>query len=270
MSPYLIFMDVDNTLIGPSLKPSPANLDAIHRLSQAGHRFFIASGRALFSAQQIANMVGPDLNVIASNGSVTKVDGKVTSVHFDAQTLTDIYNITHDLHLPTFFFSKDRVLYLDQLPADYTEDGKRRVAGEDPDRYIRIDSAEHLRAHQQEITNGIVIEPHDAALLEAGRARLKNVAGLDTSSSFIDNIELTKHGVNKADTIRRVCAQLGHPLDRTMAFGDGNNDLEMLMYVKYGVAMGNAAPNVLEKAPYRTTDVAHDGVASYLNAFFKE
>ena len=45
-----------------------------------------------------------------------------------------------------------------------------------------------------------------------------------------------------------------------MAFGDGNNDEEMLKYVSIGVAMGNAKDEVKEIADYVTTDLYNDGI----------
>ena len=47
-----------------------------------------------------------------------------------------------------------------------------------------------------------------------------------------------------------------------MAFGDGGNDIEMLEFVKYGVAMGNAGENVKKSAAYVTEDVDNDGIYS--------
>ena len=45
-----------------------------------------------------------------------------------------------------------------------------------------------------------------------------------------------------------------------MAFGDGENDLEMLKAVKVGVAMGNGEEHVKQIADYVTTDINKDGI----------
>ncbi len=90
---------------------------------------------------------------------------------------------------------------------------------------------------------------------------------VDASSSNIDNIEITAHGVNKATAIMRVCRELNQPLARTMAFGDGSNDLEMLKTVHYGIAMGNANDQVKAATKFHTVDLAHDGVAVALDKF---
>ena len=52
----------------------------------------------------------------------------------------------------------------------------------------------------------------------------------------------------------------GQNLADAMAFGDGENDLEMLKAVKIGVAMGNGEEQVKRIADYVTTDIDADGI----------
>ena len=60
-----------------------------------------------------------------------------------------------------------------------------------------------------------------------------------------------------------------HGIDReeTMAFGDGENDMEMLRYVGIGVAMGNASDAVKAAADYVTDTVDDDGIEKALRHF---
>lgn len=53
-------------------------------------------------------------------------------------------------------------------------------------------------------------------------------------------VEFLTRGVTKGDGVRLMCERLGLHLDETVAFGDGDNDAEMLRYVGYGCAMKNA------------------------------
>lgn len=53
-------------------------------------------------------------------------------------------------------------------------------------------------------------------------------------------IEIIKSGLSKAVGLQRVSNYLDIPKDRIIAFGDEDNDLEMLDYAGTGVAMGNA------------------------------
>lgn len=80
-------------------------------------------------------------------------------------------------------------------------------------------------------------------------------------------VEMMPKGIHKADGIRVMLKYLQIPLSRTYAFGDGPNDLEMLQYVKYGTAMGNAEAGVLAAAKYRTEGIWEDGVARALKRY---
>ena len=52
----------------------------------------------------------------------------------------------------------------------------------------------------------------------------------------------------------------GQTLADAMAFGDGENDLEMLKAVKIGVAMGNGEEQVKRIADYVSSDIDADGI----------
>lgn len=54
--------------------------------------------------------------------------------------------------------------------------------------------------------------------------------------------------------------------EETMAFGDGENDIEMIKYVQIGVAMGNADDNVKENSDYVTSSVDNNGIKEALVA----
>ena len=58
------------------------------------------------------------------------------------------------------------------------------------------------------------------------------------------------------------------PEGRTAAFGDGLNDLEMLAWATYGVAMGDAVVEVQDAADEVTLTAHEDGVARVLDRWF--
>lgn len=67
-------------------------------------------------------------------------------------------------------------------------------------------------------------------------------------------------GVNKAKGIERILEHTGISRDDSYAFGDSANDIDMIQYVKYGTAMGNSVPELLEIAPYKTARADEDGI----------
>ena len=60
---------------------------------------------------------------------------------------------------------------------------------------------------------------------------------------------------------------LGIPLEQSMAFGDGENDLSMLRHAGIGVAMGTASQEVRQGADYVTGTVDEDGIVTALKHF---
>ena len=55
--------------------------------------------------------------------------------------------------------------------------------------------------------------------------------------------------------------------EEIMAFGDGDNDIDMLRYAHIGVAMGNAGENVKTHADYVTACVDDDGIYKALKVY---
>ena len=54
---------------------------------------------------------------------------------------------------------------------------------------------------------------------------------------------------------------------QSMAFGDGENDLSMLVHAGIGVAMGTASGEVKAQADYVTGTVDEDGIVAALQHF---
>lgn len=77
---------------------------------------------------------------------------------------------------------------------------------------------------------------------------------------------LSKEG-GKTTGIESVLKHYGIKKEEIMAFGDGENDIEMLQYAQIGVAMGNADDEVKEAADYVTDNVDCDGIYKALKYY---
>ena len=77
-------------------------------------------------------------------------------------------------------------------------------------------------------------------------------------------VELSAAGVTKAFALERLCRHLGIAAGQVVAVGDMPNDLAMLDWAGTGVAVANAAPEVLEAADEVTAANTDDGVALLL------
>ena len=82
-----------------------------------------------------------------------------------------------------------------------------------------------------------------------------------------NNVEINHALAHKGEAMRRLAEALGFGLESCMAFGDGLNDLTMVRDAGLGVAMANAAPEVLAAAKYTTLSNDDDGVAAAIERF---
>lgn len=67
-----------------------------------------------------------------------------------------------------------------------------------------------------------------------------------------DVIDIMAKGTSKGKTIMEFFSKYNLDLNKTMPFGDENNDIEMLQNVKYGIAMLNAHNNLKKVTKYIT------------------
>ena len=79
-------------------------------------------------------------------------------------------------------------------------------------------------------------------------------------------VSIVAEGVSKAEGIGAVADDLGVLLADVMMVGDGHNDLPAIEAVGWGVAMGNAEPEVVAAARLLVADVDDDGAAQAIDA----
>ena len=88
------------------------------------------------------------------------------------------------------------------------------------------------------------------------------------TTSISGNAEFNAAGVDKGVGLAMLRTKLGIDRMHVIAFGDNENDLEMLEGAGIGVAMGNSKQYVKDAANEVTGDNDHDGVAEFLERFF--
>ena len=68
-------------------------------------------------------------------------------------------------------------------------------------------------------------------------------------------LDFNRPDVNKGEAVLKIQSELGIDRLETMAFGDSDNDLEMLKRAVYSYAKTDARPAVIENAAFLTDDV---------------
>jgi Cof subfamily protein (haloacid dehalogenase superfamily) len=89
------------------------------------------------------------------------------------------------------------------------------------------------------------------------------------SKSLPHFLEFASPEVTKGTGLAFLSEHLGFSSERTIAFGDGENDVELLAWAGYGVAVANAHPRVLEIADFVCPRDVEEGPAQVLEAFLR-
>jgi Cof subfamily protein (haloacid dehalogenase superfamily) len=79
-------------------------------------------------------------------------------------------------------------------------------------------------------------------------------------------LELATIGVTKGSGLHFLAGHFGFTPDRTVAFGDGENDVELMEWAGYSVAVENAHERVKAVADWICPPAAEEGVAQVLEA----
>jgi len=108
----------------------------------------------------------------------------------------------------------------------------------------------------------------DSNELDALERRMKGRFGdrLFIAKSLPYFLELANAGVTKGAGMDVVADRLGLDPGQVVAFGDGENDVELLEWAGYGVAVANAHERVLATADFVAPSVEEEGVAQVIEA----
>ena len=94
-------------------------------------------------------------------------------------------------------------------------------------------------------------------------AILKDAEGAKITAAWHRAADVIPTEGGKGPGIAQMLAHFGLDKEEAMAFGDGNNDLDMMGAVGTGIAMGNASPKLKELADEICGHVAQEGIYHY-------
>lgn len=267
--PYrLVLFDLDATLLDSRRQICDANVRAIARLTQAGVRVGLATGRPPLSVAPYVERARPNAPHVHFNGAMVR-DFSSGTVIFERSLARDVAAgclgivRAHGFHANLYVGSQ---IWIEAVTAT-----SRESEVKDGVPHTVVGPLVHALAGAPCAPTKILcigapdaIAPLTAALAAAHGL---DVALVNSEPSYL---EILPPGCSKLEAARHLAAHLHIALADVMAFGDNLNDLELLTGCGLGVAMGNSHARVLAEVQ---THIGHhdtDAIARFLEGFSVE
>ncbi len=255
-----IFFDIDGTLVPFGQKKIPKEVkDALLSLKDKGIKIFIATGRQI---SWINNLDGLEFDgYVTINGCAELLCDKKTIIYQHAFPKDNINRLIEYSKIYPFPF------VIVPLTGKIFTTGEnelfRRTCKLLNLPYTPLQNIEH--ASNEEIAQilGFLTTKE-----EISSGLFENVLTDGTGTRWTEDfIDIIPRGVNKAIGIDKMVEYFDIDISETMAFGDGDNDIDMLKHVGYGIAMGNASKGAKKTAKYITTKDVDNGIINALTHY---
>jgi Cof subfamily protein (haloacid dehalogenase superfamily) len=259
----LLVLDIDGTIAGQSNQVSKTVCEILQKVQEKGIKIALATGRMYRSALRFHQIIQSQLPIIAYNGAwiqdpFTNTIYQHLPLNSDiAASLLDYYEQPQwRSHLEVNFYIDDQ-LYVRQITSEIKYYQKRSriepiVVGD-------------LRKLLTLSTTKVLVMAQDTKILQQLNQNLQQDYSpeqvyLTQSTPFY--LEATHPQVNKGSATQYLTEKiLGLQAENVMAIGDNFNDVQMIKYAGFGVAMGNAPTAVQNIADWVAPDVELEGVA---------
>ena len=255
---YALFFDIDGTLVSFKTHEIPASaVKALTEAKENGSQIYIATGRPpliITNLSQIEHLID---GFITINGALCFIGRE--QVCFHPIPAEDVMACVRDSQTKSYgliVIGRSQVAVLD--PTGSVDRIFRQ--------YLNVTEFDKPSPLEEVLSQDVLqlTAFFDADYENEMLARMPHCVSGRWHPEFTD---ITAREADKGKGILAIARHLGFDPSRTIAFGDGGNDLSMIRQAGTGVAMANATDELKQHADYITTSVDDDGILNALRHF---
>lgn len=265
----IIALDLDGTLLNAEGKLTSYTVQTIQKIRKAGHTVLIATGRPYRMAKPLYDELKLDTPMINFNGALTHIPNKKWSGE---------RSIRIDKDYAREFIASEMAFQADFIAAEYKN--QFFITHTHVDRInphlLGVETISRETMLQPQL---ITSDPHSLlmqtraedkySLAEEIRIQFNHELEVNTWGGPLNILEVGAKGVTKASALVYLLDYLQIDKQQLVAFGDEQNDVQMLQLAGTAYAMKNANKTLLPYADritkYTNTE---DGVARELSDLF--
>lgn len=261
----LIASDMDGTLLNSRSEITERTKSAITAAVDAGAYFVTATGRPLCNIRIVNDILTRDMPFIIFNGSAAymgKSEEQLFEKFLDTTLACEAFELGQELGLAQIVWASaqlwaNRVCEETIRYRDFSTTPGMRVA----------DDLKIIANESQGISKVLWIA--DPALI--ADKRLEMAAHFDGRlncySSMPPFLEFVSIEASKGTALVEIGARFGIDRSEMIAVGDAYNDVPMLEYAGFSVAMGNAPDDIKAMCSFVTDTNDNDGVAAVIKKY---
>ena len=262
--PYdIVAVDLDGTVVDLNNECPQEETETLRELSKMGVAVVIATGRMYACSTKFWHSIGLNAPILCYNGAMVKHPANEFEwfhLPMPANKAAEVMEFCEQNNLHLNVYLKDELLiheqtkwgdlYCKQTGSTFTEVGDvRQFVGQSPTKLIIVDTNEK--------TNELLVE-------------FKNRFGptVNVTKSNEEYLEFMHPAANKAKTLSRLAYRLGSTRERTIALGDGLNDMQMLKWAGTSVAMGQSRDELKKHCDIIAPSFNEHGAVKVLQQIF--
>ena len=259
----LLASDMDGTLLHDDHLVSERNKAAINKWTKEGRFFVPTTGRPMSGMGHISALFEDDMPFILYNGAMAimhRSKKKLFSITMPRDLALEVYLLGVERGLPVVLWCKDSSMYVN-LDCKATQEYQRLICS--PINLIgdRLDDLVN-----EGVINILWLDKPEEILNYQKNMQDRFKDKVNCYASRPDLFEFVDINASKANALEKVGKMLGVTQKEIAAIGDGYNDLSMLRYAGYSIAMGNAPDDIKAECDYVTLTNNEDGVAAWVES----
>ena len=269
-----VFFDLDGTLLNSEKKISQLSLETIKKLKSLGIEVSIATGRHYYFLPNEIRAINPKIPVISCNSALVydPIKKDVTSVsNITSERTKDIYDVLIKNNGLFLIYTIDKILMCKDeqknLESKWFNAIKNINNNLDPQDQVEIVSIDTTKPF--DITKYNVIK----FLIIYSEIPSNNYHNIENKINTMNDVYIVRSqnevfdimpkGLTKGDGLQILHNKGIIDLEKTLVFGDAENDLSMFQKAKWSVAMGNAQEKVKEAATFITDSNSNEGIYNF-------
>lgn len=262
----LVVSDLDGTLLNSDGVLHPYTKEIIAKLGDFGILFTLASGRNMPGIRAYAEELKVKIPLILANGCIIQsLNGQIHHRSSIPEAITrKVLAITDREGNDVIAFVDDR-MYYKQRSANIES-----VLGKLKDGIIEVGSWQQAEEIIPNVNKLMIVDWEDVARLDY----LEHIFAVELNhqADYLRNnlhhLDIMPKGVSKATGLAALAQELGIQMHEVLAFGDFDNDAEMLAQAGVGVAVANASEQAKSRADLIIGSCAENGPAMFLEKLY--